>query len=112
MFRSHLSGDEAGTPTLVNQVSDGVIRSISQSVQTLPTNGTQPLATQGNTPIPTSPASPLSYSSIQPLAVMASRVLIPDPVAVPAKPPMSTATKLGIGAIVLVGLSILMKARK
>ncbi len=108
MFQSHL-GAEAGEPTFMNQVTDGVIRGLSTPPQALPTNGTQPLATASNTPVPTSPVSPLSYSTIQPLAVMASRGFVEPPPA-PA-PGMSTGMKIGIGIAILGGLALLMKGR-
>ena len=108
MFQSHL-GEEAGTPTFMNQVTDGIIRGLSTPPQALPTNGTQPLATPSNTAVPTSPASPLSYGTIQPLAVMATRGFTQP---APAPVGMSSGTKLAIGAAVIGGIILLMKARR
>lgn len=74
MFQSHL-GEEA---VMTQVVSDGVIRSLNNSAQSLPTNGVQPLATTQATALPNTPASPISYNSVQPLVVMGSRALLQD----------------------------------
>lgn len=113
MFRSHLSDDGVAMPTgtdasLVNQVTDGVIRGLSTPPQALPTNGTEPLATPNNTPIPTNPASPISFDSIQPLAVLATRVLNPPPT-VPAPVGMSTGAKLALGVAAVLAIGYMLK---
>ncbi len=114
MFRSHLSDDGVAMPTgtdasLVNQVTDGVIRGLSTPPQALPTNGTEPLATPNNTPIPTNPASPISFDSIQPLAVLATRVLdAPAPPPAPA-PGMATGAKIALGAVAILAIGYMLK---
>lgn len=107
MFQSHLGADAVMTQV----VSDGVIRTLNNTAQSIPTNGVQPLATTGSTPLPTTPASPISYNTLQPLVVMGSRAMVQDE-------PMPEPTfyeknkKVIWGGVVVLGLLAVLKAKR